>query len=120
MFLLTMQRYDVFTVCANNLIKNCCFVFALLMCINQKYHNLPENTYCVLLRERTIYARVHNSYRCCTCMMSKYKYVVQYDVLTFCAYFVHLHEDAHVPGLSTRFMRKSRYIRLNALFPKLQ
>ena len=90
MFLLTMQRYDVFTVCANNLIKNCCFVFALLICINQKCHNLPENTYCVLLRERTNYARVHNFYTCCTCMMSKYEYVVQYDVLTFCAYFVHL------------------------------
>ena len=60
MFLLTMQRYDVFTVCANNLIKNCCFVFALLICVNQKCRNLPENTYCVLLRERTIYARVHN------------------------------------------------------------
>ncbi len=60
MFLLTMQRYDIFTVCANNLIKNCCFVFALLICINRKCRNLPENTYCVLLRERTIYARVHN------------------------------------------------------------
>ena len=60
MFLLTMQRYDEFTVCANNFQKNCYFVLVLLTCVNRKQHKMPENTSCMSLCRCTLYVRVHN------------------------------------------------------------